>query len=197
MHAPISLDLYSNVSFSLPSWHGKVPCKHPLLPRINLIHNILRRVRIPRITRILHHGRQHFLLDQSVLLNRVDVQPTAHVPRDVAMEGPRARIVGVVLQHDVCRVRGRAALDELRVAALRVFLVRDGAVPFAETLGEDIEIMPVEMHGVGGEECVVDYEAHGGVGVEVVDGPFWVWVGEIALIGEREDRVAGNSGQKL
>ena len=107
----MSLDLYRNVSISFPLRHGKVPCKHPLLPRINLIHNILRRVRVPRITRVLHHGRQHFLLYQSVLLNRVDVQSTADVPRDVAMEGPRARIVGVVLQHNVCRVRGSTALD--------------------------------------------------------------------------------------
>ena len=85
----------------------------------------------------------------------------------------------------------------MRVAALRVFLVRDDAVPFPKSFGEHVEIVAVEMHGVGGEECVVDYEADGGVGVEVVDGPFGVWVGEIACIGEREDRVAGDSGQNL
>ena len=179
--------------FPFPLFHGKVPRKHPLLPRINLIHHILRRVRVPRITRILHHRRQHFLLYQRVLLNRVDVQSPANMPRDVAMEGPRARIIGVVLQHNVCRVRGGAALDELRVAALRVLLIRDDAVPFAETLGEHVEVVAVEVHGVGGDEGVVDDKADGGVGVEVVDGPFWVGVGEVAGIGEGEDGVAGES----
>ena len=45
-----------------------------------------------------------------------------------------------------------------------------------------------------GEEGVVDYEADGGVGVEVVDGPFGVRVGEVAGVGEGEDGVAGDSG---
>ena len=139
-----------NVSISFSLRHRKVPRKHPLLPRINLIHNILRRIRIPRITRILHHRRQHLLLNQRILLNRIDIQSPTNMPRNMAMERPRARIIGVVLQHDVGRVRGSAALDELRVAALRVFLVRDDAVPFAEALGEDVEIVAVEMHGVGG-----------------------------------------------
>ena len=66
------------------------------------------------------------------------------------MEGPRARVVGVVLQNDVCRVRGSAALDQLRISALRVYLVGDNAVPFPETLGEHVEVVAVEMHGVGG-----------------------------------------------
>ena len=136
--------------FPLPSWHGKVSCKHPLLSRVDLVHNVLRRVSVPRIARVLDHGRQHFLLDQSVLLNRVDVQSTAYVPCNVAMEGPRARVVGVVLQNNVCRVRWSAALDQLCVTALRVFLVRDDSVPFSETLGEHVEIMSVKMHGVGG-----------------------------------------------
>ena len=136
--------------FLCPLWHGEIARKHSLLSRIDLVDNVLRRVRVPRIARVLDHGRQHFLLDQGVLLDRVDVQAAADVPCDVAMEGPRARVVGVVLQDDVCRVRGSAALDQLRVAALRVLLVRDDSVPFPETLGEHVEIVAVEMHGVGG-----------------------------------------------
>ena len=47
---------------------------------------------------------------------------------------------------------------------------------------------------MGGEELVVDYEADGGVGAEVVDGPLGVRVGEIACVGEGEDGVAGDGG---
>ena len=36
-------------------------------------------------------------------------------------------------------------------------LVDDGAVPETGTFGEDVEVMAMEMHGVGGElEFVVD-----------------------------------------
>ena len=113
------------------------------------------------------------------------------MPRDVAVEGPRAGVVGVVLQDDVGRVRRvGGALDELGVAALRVLRVGDDAVPGAETLGEHVEVVAVEMHGVGRDEGVVDYEADGGVGVEVVDCPVGR-VGEVAGVGEGQDWVAG------
>ena len=81
----------------LPLRHREIPRKHPLLPRINLINHILRRIRIPRTTRILHHRRQHLLLNQRVLLNRIDIQPPTNMPRNMAMKRPRARIVRVVL----------------------------------------------------------------------------------------------------
>lgn len=54
--------------------------------------------------------------------------------------------------------------------------------------------MAVQVHGVRGEELVVDDEADGGVGAEVVDGPLGVRVGEIACVGEGEDGVAGDGG---
>ena len=94
-----------------------------------------RRIRIPRLTDIRHHRRQHPLPQQPRLLNRIDVQPPTHMPRDVAMKGPRAGVVGVVLQNDVGGIVRGAALQHLRVAALRVLRVRDVAVPFAEALG--------------------------------------------------------------
>ena len=116
------------------------------------------------------------------------------MPRDMAVEGPRARIVRVVLQHDVRRVRGRAPLDQLRVAALRVARVRDGAVPGPEALGEDVEVVPVQVHGVRGDEGVVDDEADGGVGAEVVDLPVRGGGGDVAADGEGEDGGAGEGG---
>ena len=94
-----------------------------------------RRIRIPRLAHISHNRRQHPLLQQPRLLNRIDIQTSTHMPRDMAMKGPRAGVIGVVLQDDVGRVIRGAALQHLRVAALRVLRVRDVAVPFPEALG--------------------------------------------------------------
>ena len=57
------------------------------------------------------------------------------MPRDMAMEGPHARIVGEILQHDVARGGSGTGLHDLHVPALRVGLVHDGAVPGADALG--------------------------------------------------------------
>lgn len=110
----------------------------------------------------------------------------------MAMERPHAGVVGVVLQHDVSRRSGGARLDELYVATLGVLLVGDGAVPGADALGEDVEIVAVQMHGVGGREFVLDDDADGGVVAEVVGVPLRVvGVGDVALVGEDEHWVAG------
>ena len=58
-------------------------------------------------------------------------------------------------------------------------LVGDDAVPGPLALGEHVEVVAVQMHGVRCYEIVIDYEAHGGVGAEVVDGPVFR-VGEVA-----------------
>ena len=108
------------------------------------------------------------------------------------MEGPGAWVIGVVLQNNVRRVRWGTTLEELGVTALRVFRVGDLAVPCPETLGEHVEVVAVQMHGMRCQELIVDYEANRGVGAEVVDGPFGVRVGEIACIRERQDGVASD-----
>ena len=89
----------------------------------------------PRNTSLLDTTRQHPLLQQRLLLNRVDIQPRANMPRDMAMERPHAGIVREVLQHDVTWSGGGAGLDELHVSALGVGLVDDGAVPGSDALG--------------------------------------------------------------
>ena len=172
----------------------EISCKHPLLARINLVHNMPRRPCVPRLACIRHNRRQHPLLQLARLLDRVDVQSAAHVPRNVAMEGPRAGIVRVVLQNDVCRICYGASLDQLGVTALRVLRVGDVAVPYAEALGEHVEIVSVEMHWVGGGDRVIHYETHGGVGSEVEDGPVGVGVGKIARVREGKDGVAVDGG---
>lgn len=56
------------------------------------------------------HARNDSLLDQICLLHDVDVETGADVPRDMAMQWPHARVVGVVLDDDVAG-RGRRALS--------------------------------------------------------------------------------------
>ena len=148
------------------------------------------RVSRPIDTSLLDTIRQNSLLQQRLLLNRIDVQARTDMPRDMAMERPHARIIRLVLQHDVARHAGGAALDELHVATLGVVLVGDCAVPGADALGQDVEVVAVEMHGVGGGEFVLDNDADGAVVAEVVDVPLGVvGVGEVALVGEDEDRM--------
>ncbi len=112
------------------------------------------------------------------------------MPRDMAMERPHARVVRDVLQHDIPRRGRRTRLHELDVATLRVGLVDDGAVPGADALGEDVEVVAVKMHGVRGAEFVLDDDADGAVGAKVVHVPLGVvGVREVALVGENENRV--------
>ncbi len=70
-------------------------------PRINLIDNIMARVRRPSSASVAHSLRQHPLLDRIDLLHHIHVQASADVPRNVAMERPYAWIVGVVLNDNV------------------------------------------------------------------------------------------------
>lgn len=105
------------------------------------------------------------------------------MPRDMAMERPDTGVVQVVL-HDHVAVRA----DELDVAALRVGRVDDAAaVPVSRAFGEDLHVVAVEMHGMRGGRRIIDDDAHGAVGAEVLDVPF-VGVGEVSLLGEQEDR---------
>lgn len=153
------------------------------------------RVIRPRDTSLLDAVGQHPLLQPRRLLNRVDVQPRADVPRDVAVEGPHARVVRLVLQHDVARRGGGARLHELHVPPLRVGLVGDCAVPGADALGQDVEVVPVQVHRVRGGEFVLHDEPDGGVVAEVVGVPLRVvGVGDVALVREDEHRVAGWHG---
>ena len=112
------------------------------------------------------------------------------MPRDVAVEWPHPRVIRLVLQDDVTGVAGAASLHELRVAALGVLLMRDGAVPGARAFGQNVEVVAVKVHGVGGDHFVFHDQADGGVGAEVVDVPLWVGgIGGVTLVGEEEERV--------
>ena len=146
----------------------------------------------PVTTRLRNRRRHLQVLNILRPFQHIDIQARTHVPRDVAMERPHARIIHVELHNDIprraARVSGR---QDLHVAALRVVHVRDLPVPRACSRGEDKEVVPVEVHRVESEwDVAVDDEAHGGVGAEVVDVPLRVLrVGDVALVGEEEDWV--------
>lgn len=148
----------------------------------------------PVTARLRALGRDLQRLDIRGPFQDVDVQARADVPRDVAVERPDARVVHGELHDDVARLAAVAAGcggQDLRVAALRVGRVGDAPVPGAGPGGEDEHVVAVQVHGVVGDgDVVVDEEADGGVGAEVVDVPFWVlWVGDVARVREEEDRV--------
>ena len=110
------------------------------------------------------------------------------MPCDVAMEGPRAGVIRFVLHDNVCWIGRSPTLNQLGITALGVRLIGDLAVPFSETFSKHVEVVAVQMHWVGCQECVVNHKAHRGVGAKVVDGPF-LGIGEVARVGKREDRV--------
>ena len=106
------------------------------------------------------------------------------MPGDVAVEGPRAGVGGLVLDHDIA-----VRLQELHVPPLRVGSVDDGcAVPVPRALVQHIEVVAVQVHGVGGSGGVLDDEAYAAVAAGVVDVPFrGGGVGGVAGFGEEEE----------
>ena len=111
------------------------------------------------------------------------------MPRDMAMERPHARIIRIVLQHQIPRrILVFRPLHNLHIAARGGGVIRDFPVPFPLAFGQDEEIVAVEVHRVVCADAVTDDEADGGVAAEVVDGPLWgVGVGGVSRGGEEED----------
>ena len=75
------------------------------------------------------------------------------------MEWPDAWVVCVVLKDNVASLsfvrEGATRTYDLHIASLGVLLVRDSAVPDPGTFREHVEVVAVQMHGVGGGEKVV------------------------------------------
>lgn len=115
----------------------------------------------------------------------------------MAVKGPRAWVIGIILQNDESGICCRAGLDELYIPTLRIMRISYDAVPGSCTFGEHVEVVAVKMHRVGGPDFVVNYEADGGIGAEVVHIPLGVGVRKVACVGEREDGVASHGSQSL
>ena len=68
-------------------------------------------------------------------------------------------------------------LKHLNISPLSVEYMLDLSVPGARTLCQDIEVMAMEMHRMRNRRRIVEHDANGGVGAEVVIIPLWVvWV---------------------
>lgn len=171
----------------------------PLQSRINFVHHVMAGVVGPTNTSLCHTARQNAFLQERLLLDGVDVQSGADVPCDMAMERPDSRVICDVLENNIPRCGSGARLHNLHVATLSVLLVSDLAVPGSDALSQDVEVVPVEMHGVRGWELVLDNDADGAVVPEVVDVPLGIkGVGNVALIGQDKDRVTvGDQSQQL
>ncbi|KAL8933039.1 MAG: hypothetical protein Q9211_005996 [Gyalolechia sp. 1 TL-2023] len=118
------------------------------------------------------------------------------MPGDMTMKGPYARIIRVVLYHEVS-----LPLDNLHVATLGEGVVGDLAVPRADALSNLVamvengdfylskheEVVTMEMHRVSNKEVVVNNEADRSVAAEIVHGP---------LLSALSAAVLANPGQK-
>lgn len=120
------------------------------------------------------YGGNDSLLDQLGLLHGVDVEATTDVPRDMAMQWPHTGVVGVVLDDHMGGDGRSAGLNELHVSALRVGRVHDDAVPCARAFGQNVKVVSVQMHRVGGAAVVFDDDADAVIGAEVVDVPLLI-----------------------
>ena len=129
------------------------------------------------------------------LLEQIDVQASTDVPGDVAVEGPHARVVGFVAEHDVAwgDLAGGldlAGLNDEHIATVGVAGVGGlgGAVPFANTGVDDPEVVAVKMHRMGDGGGVDKVDEDGVVAAEVVDVAVGV-EGCLSVVGVKEKRI--------
>ena len=130
--------------------------------------------------------RNDLLLDQIGLLHHIDIKAGGDMPGNMAVQGPHARVVGTVLK-DQMSVR----LQQLHIPPLRIFEIGNGAVPLGfGPVGQDEEIVPVEVYRVRGKAAVSKNNPHALVLARVVHIPLRVeMVGRVSRVGEQKDRV--------
>lgn len=154
-------------------------------PTIDLIHHIRRRIHLPHLKHAPHPVRDAQVHDLLLPLDEVHVQAAAQMPRDVAVIRPDAGVQGVCLDNEIS-----AGLQEVDVAALRVFRARDPAVPLAHALRQDVHGVAVQVHRVRLRRPVVRDQPVRRDVAQVVDVPLRVLrVAGVAGVGEEEGRV--------
>lgn len=117
----------------------------PLLTAVNDIGDVAAGPGAPVLANLVNLGGDLELSDLVGLDDELREQTSRGVPSDVAMEGPGTRVLLGVELHDHVAV----GADLLDVTTLGVGGVGDGSVPGqAVTLGEDIHVEAVKMHGV-------------------------------------------------
>lgn len=166
------------------------PAEHHLQPRIDDVWNGCVGVGIPITASLSDCVRDDSLRNLVRSLHDIDVQPSRHVPCDVAMERPHTWVVRDELNDNVARGAGHGALNQLHITSLGVGLMDNGAVPCAHTFGQNVEIMTVQMHRMRGSALVFDDDSDARVGTKVVDVPLRiVGIRGISPVGEQEDWV--------
>lgn len=66
---------------------------------VNLLHNIMSTIVRPIPTCLCRNTRHLPLRNLRRLLHQIHIQPGAHMPCNVAMERPNARVIGVILHN--------------------------------------------------------------------------------------------------
>ena len=116
---------------------------------------------IPFLTEL---GTTILLFDRDSTYHYINVQALAHMPSFMTMQRPDARIVGVVLNDHIgwndTSTIVVGWLQYVGISSRRIRRVNHFIdIIAAETLVDDEEIVPMEMHGVGGV-AVVDIVVH-------------------------------------
>ena len=126
---------------------------------------------------LLEAGLAHVRLGRDVVraLDPLEGEAAVDVPHDVAVHEPRAWVVRLEADNGVARrAAGAAGADEHgSVAAHWVVEVEGGDerwVPGGGALAEEGEVVAVQMHGMRGEELVLDHKVVPFVGLAEVDG---------------------------
>lgn len=164
--------------------------KHFLQPGIDNIHDGAVGVCVPVAARLPDGIGDDSLEDLVRSLHDVDVQPRRYVPGDVAMERPHAWVVGDELEGNEAGDAVRRRLDDLHITSLGVLLVNNGPVPCAHSLGEDVEIVPVQMHRMRSAAEIFDEDPDAVVGAEVVHVPLGIkGIRGVSLVGQQENRI--------
>lgn len=127
---------------SIPTGYLQMLPYHPLpllQPTINLSHNIFTRIRIPIRTRLRHHLRNLQLIDIRWSLHECHEKPLTQMKRDMTMEWPRSRVIGIELKHQVAESR-----HILSIPTLWILRTSNGyTIPRSSSVMENVEIVPV------------------------------------------------------
>lgn len=123
-----------------------------------------------------HDARDVHAVDDVIgALEDVDVETGAHVPCNVAVEWPDARVVEVDLDDHVGRGAVRLCRpQELDIAALWVASSLDAPAIGTIALIEYVHVVTVHVHWVADGHVVVEDQTHAPVGSEVVNVPLRV-----------------------
>lgn len=178
----------------IPSLHNHIikirPLPQPTLPTGQLLAPV-RKVTLDILALPLKLRLGDVLLRRDILgaFDPLQRKTAIDVPHDVAMHEPRARVVGLetnngvpggsggatgALQHDGVATDG---VDEVECAG-------HAGVPDGVTLAQDGHVVAVHVHGVGGEELVLDHKVVPLVGLVEDDGVRDGVVGSAGGVGE-------------